>query len=289
MRPLQGRRRSGRTDSTRVPAGGAGGQAGPHRGPDGTEGDRELTGGEQRLVSALRREREACARLRELDSIKSAFLLAVSHDLRGPVTAMATLARMLADETALAPAQRRRAADSIIANAARVERVQRNLVDLDRLARHAVAIEPQRVDVSRLVGHTVAMADAADRTVSARIGVASAVLDPAVVERILDNLVSNAVNHTPPQTPVEVSVDAAEQGVLITVADHGPGVPPEQRRSVFKAFAAAVPANDGTPARGMGVGLHLVARFAALHGGRVWVEETPGGGASFRVLLAEQP
>jgi signal transduction histidine kinase len=75
--------------------------------------------------------------------------------------------------------------------------------------------------------------------------------------------------------------------VLITVEDAGAGVPPALRAPLFEPFRQGpqVPAH----APGVGIGLTLVARFAELHGGRAWVEERPGGGASFRVLLCDPP
>lgn len=242
---------------------------------------------EQRRDEAMRHVEEAAARLRDLDSVKNAFLLAVSHDLRGPVTAVVELARLLAAEPPLPQDRRRRLAASIAANAAVVERIQRNLVDLDRLARHAVAIHAREVDVAAVVAARVAAADSSDRPVNTHVEAGRAMLDTAVLERVLDNLLSNAMAHTPARTPVDVSVQAAPQGVVVSVADHGPGVPAVLRRAIFEPFGVAAPAHNGMPASGVGVGLHLVSRFAELHGGRAWVEETPGGGATFRVLLRE--
>ncbi len=242
---------------------------------------------EQQLEDALQREREVAARLRDMDGIKNAFLLAVSHDLRGPVTAIVSLARLLGDEATLSADHRRRIVDSIAANAARVEHVQRNLVDLDRLARHAIALQPAAIDVAEVVSRCVASADATDRSVSTHVGVPQAVLDGSVVERILDNLLSNAVSHTPAQTPIEVSAEPEGDGVVFTVADHGRGVPAALRQIIFDPAGAAVLGRDQTGPRAGGGGLHLVSRFAELHGGRAWVDETPGGGASFRVLLRE--
>jgi len=242
---------------------------------------------ERRLEEALHREQEAAARLRDLDAIKNAFLLAVSHDLRGPVTAIVALARMLAEDAAMPEERRSRTASSIAANAALVERVQRNLIDLDRLARHAVVLEAGEVDVAALVAARVAAADTLDRPVSAHVETAHAMLDAAVVERILDNLLSNAAHHTPARTPVEVSARSEPGGVVVSVADHGQGVPEMLRRAIFEPFGVAIPGGGGAPSAGVGIGLHLVARFAAMHGGRAWVEDTPGGGATFRVLLRE--
>jgi signal transduction histidine kinase len=76
-------------------------------------------------------------------------------------------------------------------------------------------------------------------------------------------------------------------GVLIVVEDDGPGVPDELKQAVFEPFRQG----NGVPypSPGVGVGLSLVARFAELHGGRAWVEERDGGGASFRVLFGWEP
>jgi signal transduction histidine kinase len=77
------------------------------------------------------------------------------------------------------------------------------------------------------------------------------------------------------------------EGVLIAVEDAGAGVPEELRASVFEPFRQGPDAPPHAP--GVGIGLTLVARFAELHGGRAWVEERPGGGSSFRVLIPGPP
>ena len=88
-----------------------------------------------------------------------------------------------------------------------------------------------------------------------------------------------------PDTVSVFSVREANSGVVLSVEDDGPGVPEEQRDAIFQAFRRGP---EGTGA-GVGVGLALVARFAELHGGRAWVEDRDGGGASFKVLLATEP
>jgi len=108
-------------------------------------------------------------------------------------------------------------------------------------------------------------------------------IDPAKVERIVENLLVNAARHTPDGTPVWLRVTAEADGVLLCVEDAGPGVPPDLRQTVFEPFRQATENRPHAP--GVGVGLALVARFAELHGGRAWVEERPGGGASFKVFL----
>jgi signal transduction histidine kinase len=99
----------------------------------------------------------------------------------------------------------------------------------------------------------------------------------------VENLLVNAAKHTPPGSPVGLRVDRAEGGVRITVEDRGKGVPDHLKESVFRPFERGPGKLAHAP--GTGIGLSLVARFAELHGGRAWVEDRPGGGASFRVFL----
>jgi two-component system, OmpR family, sensor histidine kinase MtrB len=93
---------------------------------------------------------------------------------------------------------------------------------------------------------------------------------------------ANAVKYTPPGTDVVVRVEPAGAALLIAVDDSGGGVPAAEREAVFELFNRG-DAYEKIP--GAGIGLALVAQFAATHGGRAWVEDNPSGGASFRVEL----
>jgi signal transduction histidine kinase len=112
-------------------------------------------------------------------------------------------------------------------------------------------------------------------------------IDPPKLERIVENLVANAVRHTPPTSRIWVRLEPVEEGALLSVEDDGPGVPVELRDAVFEPFRQGPTATPHSP--GTGIGLSLVARFAELHGGRAWVDERPGGGAAFHVLLPSAP
>jgi signal transduction histidine kinase len=112
-------------------------------------------------------------------------------------------------------------------------------------------------------------------------------VDPVKVERVVENLLANAARHTSEGTPVWVRVARHGGQVLITVDDAGAGVPRELRTALFEPFCQGPSAAGHAP--GVGIGLSLVARFAELHGGRAWVEDRPGGGSSFRVLLPDPP
>ena len=110
-------------------------------------------------------------------------------------------------------------------------------------------------------------------------------MDQAKLERIVENLVVNAAKHTPAGTPIEVRLEARDRDLLLVVEDHGPGIPDEFKEVVFETFNRGPNILALTP--GAGIGLALVARFAAVHGGRSWVSDTADGGASFHVLLPD--
>jgi signal transduction histidine kinase len=151
-------------------------------------------------------------------------------------------------------------------------------------------VEPKlhATDVGALVARVVAdWGLASSRQVDATTPTIVASVDVAKVERIVENLLANTARHTPSEARVWVRVEPAEDGLQIVVEDDGPGVPPEFREEVFEPFRQGPDAPEHSP--GVGVGLALVSRFAELMGGRAWVEERPGGGASFRVYLPGGP
>jgi signal transduction histidine kinase len=237
------------------------------------------------LEAALEAERETSGELRALDDVRNAFLAAVSHDLRTPLAAILGLALTL-ERHELDEAEAKDLAGRIAANARRLDRMVTDLLDLDRLSKGLVEPVVQPADLGELVPRIVADSDLLDaRRVNVQASEAPVQVDVAQVERIVENLLANAVRHTPRESRIWVSVRRDGVGALIAVEDDGPGVPADQRRAIFEPFRRA----GAEHATSVGIGLAVVARFAELHGGRAWVVEREGGGASFRVWLPERP
>ena len=250
--------------------------------------EQALKRSEQKYSDAFRRERDATQQLRALDDMKNTFLEAVSHDLRTPLTSI--LGSALTLEQAGLEIPRDDALDllrRIAANARKLERLLSDLLDLDRLQRGIVSPQLRPTDVGALVAQSVQESELlGGRQIELSTGGLIVNVDAAKVERIVENLLANAARHTPAGTPLWIRVTAERGGgVLIAVDDAGPGVPDALKDAVFEPFRQG----DGgpNPSPGVGVGLSLVARFAELHGGRAWVEDRPGGGASFRVYLPD--
>jgi PAS domain S-box-containing protein len=239
---------------------------------------------EETLRSAYGRERQAAERLRQVDDMKNAFLSAVSHELRTPLAAVMGYALTLKQEELDLPEdERRELLDRLAANAQKLQRLLGDLLDVDRMERGI--LEPQRhpVDVEALAHRVLEETDVRGRAVELEVEPMVADVDGPKVERILENLLVNAAKHTPPNTVVRVRIHRHETGLLLAVEDEGAGVPDDLKEVVFRPFERGPRAPTHAP--GTGIGLSLVARFAELHGGRAWVEDRVGGGASFRVFL----
>jgi len=249
--------------------------------------ERALRRSEQKYSEAFHREREATQRLRALDEMKNTFLEAVSHDLRTPLTSILGSAVTL--EQAGLDLPREDAVDllqRIASNARKLERLLSDLLDLDRLQRGIITPQRRRTDVGALVRDAVLeFEQLGGREVLFDSPPLLADVDPPKVERIVENLLSNASRHTPPDRRIWAMVERVDEGVLVTVEDEGDGVPDDLKDAIFEPFRQGP--GPATVSPGVGVGLSLVARFAELHGGRAWVQDRPGGGASFKVLLAE--
>jgi PAS domain S-box-containing protein len=242
---------------------------------------------EYEIQAALESERQAVERLHALDDMKDMFLQAVSHDLRTPLTSILGITLTLERTDMELPVEDRRdLVFRLASNARRLDSILSNLLDLERLKRGVVEASLNPTDVPKLVRRMVNEADfLSDRSVKVKGDSVRAMIDGPKVERIVENLLVNAAKHTPPGTPIWVSVEADDEAVLIVVEDAGPGVDPVLREAIFEPFRQG-PGDHASP--GAGIGLSLVARFAALHGGRAWVDSRDGGGSSFKVRLPYQ-
>lgn len=235
----------------------------------------------------LRRERQHVSRLEAVDEVRTTFLHAVAHDLRSPLTSIlgsTTTLRRAGDRAD--PSVRHALLASVETGARRLERMLTDLLDLDRLDQGQVGAVRRAVDVDERLREILAeWTDAGGRAVVADTHVGEASVDSVLLERIVLNLLSNAFRHSPDEASVTLRAAWAREepsALVITVEDRGPGVPVEYRTEVFQRFRRG-PGSEGTA--GMGIGLWLVASFAELHDGEAWVEDRPGGGAAFKVLL----
>ena len=238
------------------------------------------------LERALEIERVEAERLRTEDEVKTTFLHAVSHDLRTPLAAILGLAVTLErEDLTLEPREARDLAHRIAQNARRLDRMVGDFLDFERLARGVAEPNYTSVDVGALLREIVAANElVSDRKLTLEIAPATVRADAAMLERIVENLLGNTAKHTPASARIWVRMTPWDDGVEIVVEDEGPGVPDADKERIFEPFR-----QGSASATGSGVGLALVARFAEMHDGGAWVEDRPGGGASFHVTIASEP
>jgi len=106
--------------------------------------------------------------------------------------------------------------------------------------------------------------------------------DSILIEQVLINLLENALKYTPDGTTIEISARAVDGAIEVSVSDRGPGVPPADAEKVFEKFYRA---GAGEGRGGVGLGLTICRGVITAHGGRLWVDARPGGGAAFRFTI----
>ena len=221
--------------------------------------------------------RKQLADLARMQAAKDDLVALIVHDLRSPLSGVVAYLQLLQEEvTGRAANDVKMALQSADTALSRLEEtLQVRLLEEGRLA---VRREP--VTLPAIVSETLASIEAMAR----RKGVALARLDGKLVRRSMENLLSNALKYTPSGGDVRLSVRARPAEVEIEVADRGPGIPDELKGSLFEKFGS-VEVKRGGVRKGFGLGLYLVKLVAQGHGGEVSVEDRPGGGSVFRMIL----
>ena len=229
--------------------------------------------------------------LRSEERRTTQFVSDVSHELRTPLTAIRGAAETLLDGD-VPPADEERFLASIVAEAGRLSRLANDLLTLQRIE-GATGELPLRVVDLRTAAENVVTALAPlieDRGVELSIsGEAPHVLgDLDRLQQVIANLVDNASRHVGPGGHVRVGLSAEDRWAVLTVADDGPGIPPEDLPHLFDRFYRSQPSRDRSTG-GAGLGLAIVRAIVDAHDGRIDAENLPGGGSQFRVRLPALP
>jgi signal transduction histidine kinase len=235
---------------------------------------------------ASEREHTVAAKLTEADQQKSEFLALVSHELRTPLTAVKGFVdTVLLHWERLSDDRRRELLTRASSNADELGRLVRQLMEFGRTESGPIQIAPDKLDVAAAVD--LALLGIAPVTAGHRMKVE--VPDGLVVDadadafnHVLVNLLTNAVKFSPAGSVVVVGAHRTGDEVVVSVADEGAGVAPEEKDRIFDRFYQS---RNGGHARGTGIGLTIAQRFTAQHGGRIWVDSEPGQGATFSFTM----
>jgi signal transduction histidine kinase len=230
---------------------------------------------------------ERNAKLVELEALKVTLTQTLVHDLKNPLAALVGNLELL--EAKADPKTATRIARAK-ASGWRMHRMILDLMDVARLEEGRLQLQPEAIDAHEMARSAACEAQdtVAHRGVRIELdppeGDCTVHADPSILRRILDNLIANAVAHSSSESTVRLAVHCREEGIELAVADQGPGIPAEHRERVFEKYARFESHEaSGTANRGLGLTFCRLATEA--HGGTIWVEDAPGGGALFRVLL----
>ncbi len=213
-------------------------------------------------------------------------LYAVTHDLKSPLVTARGFAGVLEEAASEGDVEGMLdASKRVLSSTAKFGVITDALLEYGRYQQSELVVRP--IDVAHVLNNVRMMLQSEVERTGAIIELCHPVDpligDPAQILRVLLNLVGNALRYGCPEPGmrIEVSTEHRADGTVITVRDHGPGVPEEQRKLIFGLFRRYAKAHPDST----GLGLAIVEKIAKKHGGSAWVEDAPGGGAAFCVFI----
>ncbi len=230
---------------------------------------------------------EMAAALEERIQRDAGFASNVSHELRSPLMTLSASIEVLENQREDMPERAKAALDLMVADVDRFRQLVEDLLEISRFDAGVMHLDLEEVRLAELVMQAVVMSTDADVPVDIDSDLAGVVVkaDKRRLVRVIANLLDNATKYGDGASRVELRKDGDD--VLIAVEDEGPGVPVEDRESIFYRFNRGSRAGRRMDVDGVGLGLSLVAEHVRLHGGSVWVEDRPNGreGARFVIEL----
>ena len=229
---------------------------------------------------------------REAEELQATFLSVISHELQTPLAVIRGYAELLADAAGqIKPGELRQKLGIVAEESAKLSKMVTNLLDASRIQAGGLELKPEPVDLRRLVERVVQKM----APLSASIASWSAMsheLPPVLadyerVEQVLTNLLENAIKYSPGGGTILITGDLTSDEVIIHVSDEGIGVPEAERQRIFSRFHR-LNSRQVRQMKGVGLGLYIARAIVGAHGGRIWVDAAPGGGAQFSFSLPRQ-
>ncbi|MFN2171871.1 MAG: DUF4118 domain-containing protein [Candidatus Promineifilaceae bacterium] len=230
--------------------------------------------------------------LEETEKLQTALLNSISHDLRTPLASITGALSSLLEDAALLSEEAR--TDLLLTaweESIRLNRLVGNLLDMTRLQSGALKMVCQPNDVEDMVGATLAQMPRRLKGRIVRSDIPPALplvqIDLALAVQALVNLVDNALKFTPLDQPIEIAAYAEGDSVVVAVKDRGPGLPEGDSELLFNKFfrGQGSPVSEETTVGGTGLGLSIAKGIVEAHGGKIWAENRPEGGAVFSLSL----
>jgi two-component system sensor histidine kinase KdpD len=223
--------------------------------------------------------------LEEANALRAALLQAVSHDFRTPLaTIKASASGLLHTDAAFSDSDRRLLLSDIDVAADRLDRMVRDLLDMSRLQVGALDLRLRSVALEETVAAALAGLSVGPGRVEVDVpdSLPTVLADDALLERAVANLVSNAVAWSPPGSAVKVQAGQIGGSIDLRIVDRGPGIPRDDRERIFLPFQRL---GDRSNDAGVGLGLAIAKGFIEAMGGRLSLDDTPGGGLTMTIRL----
>jgi two-component system sensor histidine kinase GlrK len=232
-----------------------------------------------------------CNRLNELDKMKSDFLSTMSHELRTPLTSIKEGIGLLREGVGGAITDRQKMVLTILVEESnRLILLVNSLLDLSKMEAGMMTYNFEQANLALLIEKVLTeiepLAEAKKIRLETKISknLPMIKLDLERMLQVLRNLIGNAMKFTPEGGRVSVSAHTKNGGMEVSVADTGPGIPPENLITIFEKFQQGN-LTDSTEFKGTGLGLAIVKHIISFHGGRIWAESKPGQGSTFIFVL----
>lgn len=217
--------------------------------------------------------------LEKANELRTALLRAVSHDLRSPLSAIqASVTSILQEDVAWPPEDQKEFLQTINEETERLNRVVSDLLDAGRLQTGTVQVQRRPTGIEDVVS-TVATAFRVQGhrlSIDTEVELPDVLTDPALLERIVENLVRNALDHSPPENPVRVTAGVVGNRIDLRIIDRGPGIDPDTRLIIFEPYRTL----DDSHMAGVGLGLAVAKGLADALGHQITIDDTPGGGTT---------
>jgi signal transduction histidine kinase len=234
---------------------------------------------------------EEITRYHRVEKLRNEFVSLVSHELRTPLTSIrGALGLVVSGRLGALPDHSQEMLDIAVRNTVRLGRLLDDVLDLERMESGKLTMARQAYGARGLAEQAAAAMQPMAEQASVRLEVAGAdadadvFADPGRVVQAITNLLGNAINISPPGAAVWVTAEPRRNEVLFRDTDQGRGIPPDKLETIFERFQQA-DSSDARDKGGSGLGLAICRSIIEQHGGRIWVQSTPGQGSTFSCTL----
>jgi len=221
----------------------------------------------------------------ETEALRNTLLSSVSHDLRTPLAAITgATTTLLQKDVMLGTSESLELLQTIDEESEHLNHIIRNVLDMTRIETKAIRVKKEWQSIEEITG--AVLNRLSDKLVNREVKVDIPLevplvpFDPLLIEQVLTNLIDNAIKYTPIDTPINLTAQMDGKSILVEVADRGAGIPVGKEESIFEKFV-----RGSATGGGIGLGLTICRAIVNAHGGRIWAENRPGGGAIFKFTL----